>query len=306
MSRDSIRAAVHNGDYHTDDIFAMAIANMWAMHRGYDIVMTRTRDESILKDCQIVMDIGGVYDPEHHRFDHHQSSFQTKRENGIPYASAGLVWKHYGIELCDGNQLVWEYIDSHIIQQIDAPDNGIFLTKSNHPSGVFDLTLGGMVSLLKPTWRELQENPEIIADRFWEMVSYAKVFLGRVIVSSRDTLEGVQKVKNAYAQAADKRIIELDGDYSWEGILSDYSEPLYVLYRRKEGNYGVKCVRANGYQSFETRVSFPISWRGLSGDELVRVSGYPDAVFCHRDGFLCVVKTRESALSIIADLLVAQ
>ena len=34
----------------------------------------RTRDENVLKDCDIVVDVGAVYDPDQHRYDHHQKS----------------------------------------------------------------------------------------------------------------------------------------------------------------------------------------------------------------------------------------
>lgn len=32
----------------------------------------RTRDQKLLDECDIVVDVGGVFDPERRRFDHHQ------------------------------------------------------------------------------------------------------------------------------------------------------------------------------------------------------------------------------------------
>lgn len=34
----------------------------------------RTRESSLLDECDIVVDVGGVYNPENHRYDHHQRS----------------------------------------------------------------------------------------------------------------------------------------------------------------------------------------------------------------------------------------
>ena len=34
--------------------------------------VVRTRDERELDKCDIVLDVGGVYDPRFHRYDHHQ------------------------------------------------------------------------------------------------------------------------------------------------------------------------------------------------------------------------------------------
>ncbi|KAK2102094.1 UPF0160 protein myg1, mitochondrial [Saguinus oedipus] len=40
-----------------------------------DAEIVRTRDPEKLASCDIVVDVGGEYDPERHRYDHHQSSF---------------------------------------------------------------------------------------------------------------------------------------------------------------------------------------------------------------------------------------
>ena len=34
----------------------------------------RSRDEDVLNECDIVVDVGAVYDPDRHRYDHHQKS----------------------------------------------------------------------------------------------------------------------------------------------------------------------------------------------------------------------------------------
>lgn len=53
----------------------------------------------------IVVDVGGVYDPESDRYDHHQKEFQETFEiegmesKGIRMSSAGLIYKHFGKEV---------------------------------------------------------------------------------------------------------------------------------------------------------------------------------------------------------------
>ena len=73
----------------------------------------RTRDESIITQADIVFDVGNIYDPEHGRFDHHQTEGAGTRENGVPYASFGLVWKKYGTQIC-GSQEIADSIDKKI------------------------------------------------------------------------------------------------------------------------------------------------------------------------------------------------
>lgn len=40
------------------------------MLQDYEIV--RTRDPAELAKCDIVVDVGGEFDPKRHRYDHHQ------------------------------------------------------------------------------------------------------------------------------------------------------------------------------------------------------------------------------------------
>ena len=40
-------------------------------------MILRTRDESLFQHFDVLCDIGGTYDPETNRFDHHQKSFNT-------------------------------------------------------------------------------------------------------------------------------------------------------------------------------------------------------------------------------------
>jgi uncharacterized UPF0160 family protein len=38
----------------------------------------RTRDQKVLDTCDIVVDVGGVFDPEKHRYDHHQRYLELR------------------------------------------------------------------------------------------------------------------------------------------------------------------------------------------------------------------------------------
>ena len=60
--------------------------------------VVRTRDEKIIETGDFVVD-GRRYDAKRNRFDHHQTGGAGFRENGIPYAAFGLVWKEFGSAL---------------------------------------------------------------------------------------------------------------------------------------------------------------------------------------------------------------
>lgn len=57
--------------------------------------MKRTRDPNILDTCDIVVDVGAVYDEGKQRFDHHQRGFEEVFGHGFTtkLSSAGLVYK---------------------------------------------------------------------------------------------------------------------------------------------------------------------------------------------------------------------
>lgn len=57
--------------------------------------LKRTRDPAVLNTCDIVVDVGGVYDEKTQRFDHHQRGFEEIFGHGFStkLSSAGLVYK---------------------------------------------------------------------------------------------------------------------------------------------------------------------------------------------------------------------
>ena len=72
---------------------------MCITHKEIDLV--RTRDPPKLAQCDIVVDVGGVYDPAAQRFDHHQRGFEEVFGEGgynkTKLSSAGLVYKCGGL-----------------------------------------------------------------------------------------------------------------------------------------------------------------------------------------------------------------
>ena len=120
----------HNGIFHCDEVVAVAILSIL----NKDISVIRSRDlKHLAENTDLLVDVGGG------KFDHHQKGGNGARENGIKYASAGLIWREYGKELISklaGNALeqkevsaIAEVIDKDIIQSVDMEDNGQFVSK---------------------------------------------------------------------------------------------------------------------------------------------------------------------------------
>lgn len=61
----------------------------------FPLALKRTRDPAVLETCDIVVDVGSVYDESKQRFDHHQRGFTEIFGHGFvtKLSSAGLVYK---------------------------------------------------------------------------------------------------------------------------------------------------------------------------------------------------------------------
>merc|ERR1711871_187097 len=62
----------------------------------------RTRDSEVLKELDIVVDVGAEYDDARRRYDHHQRSFTetfSETYSHVKLSSAGLVYRHFGKEI---------------------------------------------------------------------------------------------------------------------------------------------------------------------------------------------------------------
>ncbi len=288
-----VTIVTHSSGFHTDDIFAVATL-LLLLQSDYDVTVIRSRDMTIAEKADYLVDFGSVYDPGTKRFDHHQKGGAGIRDNGIPYASFGLVWKEFGEKLT-GSLEVADRIDKSVVQPVDANDNGVSFIESKL-IGLRPLDVGFMTSLFYPTWKEEIGD---IDDIFLKLVSYAKFFLGRVIISSKDKFEAEELVLKNYNEAEDKRLIILDsGRYPWEEVFSKMPEPLYVVYTNMTDNtWSIKGVRDDLFK-YKTRKKLPEAWGGKSGKELEQVTGVTGAVFAHRAGFMAVAKTKEAIMKL--------
>ena len=93
-----MKIVTHDSSFHIDDIFAVATTLL----KFPDAEAVRSRKEEDYASADMVIDTGLIYDPGTGRFDHHQPGGAGTRENGIQYASFGLMWKQFGEELAGG------------------------------------------------------------------------------------------------------------------------------------------------------------------------------------------------------------
>ena len=285
-----MKIVTHNERFHADDVFATAV--MQIMY-GSDAEVVRSRDTDVINSADIVYDVGGIYDEEKNRFDHHQQEFSETRENGIPYAAFGLVWKKWGEKIC-GSKIVADMVDKKLVQVIDAGDNG-FKTHEKLNKDYSSYSVDWMIKSFGPSWKEDKGFDYDTA--FFKAVDFAKPILEREIKLAQDSAEAIPIVEKAYSDAKDKRIIIFDRFVPRGDILNKYPEPAFVISPEADTDrWRMVAVQEEG---FVNRVDPPMEWRGLYDEELQKASGVDDAVFCHRSGFLTIAGSFDGIMKMV-------
>lgn len=277
----------HNRNFHVDDVFAVATLQLYLGVENVQVV--RSREKAVIEAADWVVDVGEVYDPAHRRFDHHQLGAPV-RDNGIPYAAFGLVWKEIG-EAVSGSALVAEAIEGYLVQPVDAGDAGISLCVVNG-HGVSPYELFNVVYSFKPVWG----SEESMDEAFLNAVNFARELLKRRIAHDLAKVVREQLVEQVYEAAIDKQLIVTTEDVSVRAF-AKYPEVLLVVVSG-ESDAPARWVAGAvpvTVDSFDSRVLFPIEWAGLSGIELQAVSGISGATFCHKSRHLFVADSREGA-----------
>ena len=154
----------HHGTFHNDEVLACTMLKLLPEYKEAAIV--RTRDEEVLKGCQIVVDVGGKYDPAALLYDHHQREFTetySEAHDVTKLSSAGLVFKHHGKDvitaICKGKDLPGSVIDIFVqkiyeglMTEVDAIDNGVEIAGDAPVKYRITSNLGARVSRLNPPW----------------------------------------------------------------------------------------------------------------------------------------------------------
>ena len=181
----SLTIATHSGPFHADDVLAVALIRRFVDEHA---TVVRTRDPARLQAADLVVDVGGTFDPAAGRFDHHQNSYQG------PLSSAGMV-----LEWLEAEDRVPDDLAAHLrdrlVDYVDDVDNGrrqpdravpcfaglVEAMREGHEGAqAFDAAFeqavgvaGGYVAGLQRAWRATVEARQVV--RAVEMPPFTKV-----------------------------------------------------------------------------------------------------------------------------------
>ena len=313
------RLGTHNGQFHCDDAMGVAIVCA-ALPEGTDVEIVRTRDQSLLNMCDAVLDVGGEYNSDRGKYDHHQvrNPKELARENGIPYASAGLIWRHYGMAVCldtlvrgtrtaktGDPRAVHEIVDTKLIQPIDAGDTG---TKLHDGMPLYDdvtaVTLSNLVYNMNTAWDEPEESPQEELVRFKSAITVCRGALDRAIVHAFAEVAAVNTVL-ASKCLHNGRVLFLEKFAPWATTVhAKLPNVEFVVFPDRTGTWMAQAVPQQP-GSFDLKQPLPEAWAGLRDKDLVTACGVPGAVFCHPGRFICGHATAEGAVMMAKYALLA-
>ena len=284
-----ITVSTHDGFFHADEIFALAVLRLWAERGGKQIEIVRSREKDVFEKADMVVDIGGVYDRKTNHFDHHQIGGAGKRKNGIAYAAFGLIWKHFGEKITSKEAA--RMVETKLVMPIDAIDNGINLSNSII-EGVSDYTLS------KTIWAigESGEKEEM-GVLFNQCLDFAYLIIKSEIKKAELAIEGELAVEKEIKRQNEPAILILESYYPWVHAVSRYKKVMFVIFPNKgDERWCIQAARDDSVKFGNDRASFPESWRSLAGEELEKASGLVGASFCHKGGFFAIGNTKEVAV----------
>jgi uncharacterized UPF0160 family protein len=286
--RPAITVATHNGKFHADDVFAVATLSLWADKERRKITVVRTRDPVIINKADIAVDVGFIYDASKNRFDHHQKGGAGKHDNDIPYASFGLVWKHYGQKLCPEDTA--NIVEKKLVIPIDAQDNGINLSDYKQ-HGFSGYTLDDAVDALRLA------GGDHVDTVFARAVNFGKEILKGEINNAKAEISGMEKTEVAIKEQGYPTVLVLDKYIKWGEAARKYESIKFVVYLHNNGNdWCVQSVMGNPNDYTSDRIKFPHDWWGVEGEELAKISGIQEAMFCSNQGWFATAKTKEAAI----------
>lgn len=282
-----ITIATHDGNFHADEVFAIAILKL--IFKNIKII--RSREPEIFNKAEIKIDIGGKNNPQTGYFDHHMTEGAGTRYNSIPYASCGLVWRHYGRQLAENNT-VFEHIDKKIIQSVDAIDSGYSIGEDQLEYNHYNIS--DTIDAYNPPWYEDKPNYDLA---FNNAVDCAVKILENELKHAIGIKKATFFVKEAIFNSIDPRYLVLDKYCPWQEIVLEESEVFYVIFPAATNDWRIRAVPIRK-GSFELKKPFPSNWAGKSKKELATITGVEDALFCHRSCFIAGALSKEGAISL--------
>lgn len=295
----------HSGGFHADELLSSVV--LTRLFPEARIVRSRAPEWITPGSDRIIYDVGGAYDAAAQIFDHHQRGAPL-RDDGQPYSSFGLVWKHYGRDYLAAFGVPEAHVaaihaafDKKFVLPVDLVDNGAFDPSVAGP--LAGLTLPVLLETLKPAFDD--KSAEADERAFHAALAIARSFVEAGVSAAAAKLRAEGLVLDAIRNTGEGRVLELPMGMPFRpAIIKVGADHLLFVVHPRDKDWCLTGIRRSD-EGFELRADLPKAWAGLTGSDLEAASGVKGASFCHNGRFIAAAATREAALA-LADIAVAE
>ncbi len=272
--------ATHDGTFHADEVTACALLLLFD-YIDKDKIL-RSRDKEKIAQCEYVCDVGGEYNPDKKRFDHHQISYQGDM------SSAGMILLYFK-EQKILDQDTYDFFNKSLILGVDAHDNG----RASLEVGV--CSFSQIVSNFVPKQHDVPEKEQSEAffaalgfvlghlKRLWERYLYMQECKGKVLA----------------AMQVGKEYLLFDEPMPWIDAFFDHGgekHPAQFLIMPSGSHWKLRGIPPTSNERMKVRKPLPMAWAGLLDGDLKKASGIEGAIFCHKGRFISVWETKQDVL----------
>ena len=277
-------AITHDGPFHADDLLCGYLINkIYPKAR-----LVRTRDEKVIKQGDLVFDVGGTCAVAKLRLDHHLKKGPPRRTDQTPFASIGLFWLVFGEYYCrtiaqqhgvDSMQIAELVMDEFLIP-IEAADNSEFFGRVSIGKSQVKKQVTSFNRYLS-----LFNGHEILDEdlshdstevRFIKAAEVAGEFLENAIRHAAAILLAKSFLNDSYQSG---QILVLQKYCEWFRFIykdQKYSDIRFVVtpYSRESDSWSIQPVRSRAPGLL------PKNWAGLDGKDLNEMTGLHGALRC--------------------------
>jgi uncharacterized UPF0160 family protein len=310
----------HSGHFHCDEVLACCMLKTLPEFQAMPIC--RTRNEDLITQAHIVLDVGATYDPANRRFDHHQRSFSDtlSSQYKTKLSSAGLVYKHFGKQVLRGLcpslsddkdvDVIYKRVYEKFVEHIDGIDNGIEAFEGpgmNKKYSFSSTLLSSRVGTFNPEWNET--NVDEMA-RFKQAMQLVFLEFSSFVTSMVDSwlparLVVQRAINERFETHTSGKVIKLELACPWKDHLVDIEQELniagqllYALYPEGGGVNPVWRIQAVPLDGFTSRLALAEGLRGLRDDALSTAAGVDGCVFVHASGFVGGAKSLNAVIKL--------
>ncbi|MBQ8750489.1 MAG: MYG1 family protein [Alphaproteobacteria bacterium] len=268
-SNSELTVAVHNGVFHADDVYSIALLEVLAKVCNFTLKVIRTRDEQVIANADMRVDVGMKYSEETLDFDHHQNDTNLIQEGGIKHAAFGLL-----CQWCLTEEFLKIFKPKYILGLEHQDNSG--KTHEKYAS------IGHFIHAFLPSYEEEVSFDEM----FNEALAVASTILERCISTTLGLIKSEKDVEKAISEVlADGKVIVMKKRI----IIQQFLHPDWKFVISPDPTGGWGFLGMNG------QLLNP-EFRGLTPETLAQ-KGYR-GTFTHKAGFTGILESKEEAIKL--------